>query len=93
MERLTLNIVTPAGALPPVECDSIHLAVADNGEEKGGGSYGIRPGHIQALLALERGGIAAFLRGEKIFFGESGAGFASVDHDVVTAVLEDFTQK
>ena len=89
MSELTLNIVTPEGALAPVICDSVHVTVCDDLSGRSGGSYGIRAGHTKTLLALDRGSLEAFLGGERIFSGKSGCGFATVDRDVVTAVIED----
>ena len=91
--ELTLIIVTPAGAMQPVGCDSVHLTVCDDLQGKGGGSYGIRAGHTKTLLALEKGGLSAFAGGKNVLDGESGSGFATVDKDVVTAVVEFFTPK
>ena len=87
---LTLRIVTPGGALEPVACDSVRLTVCDDSRGKGGGSYGIRPGHTKALLALEAGPIRAFLAGGPVLSGQTGGGFATVDGDTVTAVVETF---
>lgn len=90
MEGLTLKIVTPEGALSPVACDSIRLTVSDDRKGKGGGSYGVRRGHTKALLALEEGEIRALLSGKTVFAGQSGRGFATVERDLVTAVVESF---
>ena len=87
---LTLRIVTPEGALPSTGCDSVRLTVCDDGQGKGGGSYGIRPGHTKALFALDAGPIRAFLAGVQILSGRTGGGFATVDGDTVTAVVESF---
>lgn len=88
MGKLSLKIVTPEGAREPIACDSVRLTICDNTEGKGGGSCGIRPGHENALLGLEKGPLAAFLAGEQIFSAACGNGFATVDHDVVTVVVE-----
>ena len=90
--RLTLRIVTPTGARDPIACDSVHLTVCDDGQGKGGGSYGIRPGHTKALLALDAGPIRAFLAGEPVLSGQTGGGFATVDGGAVTAVVESFNE-
>ena len=90
MSRLILKLVTPEAALEPVPCDSVHLTVCDDAKGKGGGSYGIRPGHTKTLFALDAGPIRAFLDGTCIFSGRTGGGFATVDGDAVTAVVESF---
>ena len=85
---MVLKIVTPEGALTPVECDSVHLTVCDNKKGSGGGSYGIKKGHIEALFSLGKGEIKAFLDSEAIFSAKCGSGFANVKENTVTAVVE-----
>ncbi len=90
MSALTLSIVTPSGSHGPVECDSVHLTLADNAEGNSGGSCGIRKGHIKSLFALDKGSLTAY-RGEKaVLTARCGAGFASVDSDTLTVVVEEF---
>ena len=93
MAELTLNIVTPKCTYGPFRCDSIHLSVSDDAKGKGGGGCGIRKGHAKALLSLEEGNLKAFHAGETILIGKSGCGFATVDKDVVTAVIETFCEE
>ena len=92
MSALILNIITPEAAPSPVACDSVHLTVCDDGQGKGGGSYGIRPGHTKALFALDAGPISAFRGGTRVLSGRTGGGFATVDGDAVTAVVENFEE-
>lgn len=93
MTELTLNIVTPKCTYGPFQCDSVHLTVGDDTKGKGGGSCGIRKGHAKSLLSLEEGVIKAFHAGENILTGKSGCGFATVDKDIVTAVVETFCEE
>ncbi len=88
MSELILKIITPKSSFGPFPCDSIHLSVADNVDNKGGGSYGIRKGHTNALLALEKGCIKAFSSKGNILTGNCGDGFATVDENTVTVVVE-----
>ena len=88
---LTLLIITPKGKQPPLFCDSVQLTVSDNTDGKNGGSYGIRKGHIKALLSLDTGTIHAYLDGAKILAAKAGNGFASVDSDTVTVVVDEYT--
>lgn len=90
MTELTLNIVTPKCTYGPFQCDSIHLTIGDDDKGKGGGDYGIRKGHAKSLLSLDTGVIKAFFLGENILTGKSGCGFATVDKDIVTVVIETF---
>lgn len=93
MAELTLNIVTPKCTYGPFRCDSVHLTVGDDISGKGGGSCGIRKGHAKSLLSLEEGTIKVFYAGENIFKGKSGCGFATVDQDFVTVVVEAFFEE
>lgn len=88
---MQLIIDTPKGASSPIECDSVHLTVCDDSTGKNGGSYGIRKGHIKSLIALEEGKITALLNNETVFSAENGKGFATVENDVVTVVVEKIT--
>lgn len=93
MAELTLNIVTPKCTYGPFQCDSVHLTISDDLKGKGGGSCGIRKGHAKSLLSLGEGFIKAFCEGEVVLEGESGCGFATVDRDIVTAVVETFCEE
>lgn len=90
MEEVILKIVTPKVSYGPYECDSIHLTVCDNESMQGGGSYGIRKGHAKALMVLECGNIRVFRDGQLLIEGKSGCGFATVENNQVTAVVESF---
>ena len=92
MGQLTLKIATPKGTRDPVMCDSIRLTICDDLSGRGGGSYGIRPGHAKALFSLDKGSIRAFLSGRNVLTGESGVGFVTVDQNTVTVVTEDFSE-
>ncbi len=88
MSELTLKIVTPSGALDKIVCDSIRLNVSDGKDGNGGGSYGIRQGHVRSVLLLSEGKITAYSNGEAIFSAHTGDGFAAVENDTVTVTVE-----
>lgn len=90
MSKLILNIVTPNGARGPIRCDSVRLTICDDLSGRGGGSYGIRAGHAKSLLSLDKGAVEAFLSGQNVLTGTSGAGFATVERNTVTVVTEAF---
>lgn len=91
MGELTLKIVTPRGAREPVVCQSVHLTVCGDERDRGGGSYGIRPGHARAVFSLaEDGAITALRESRCVFSGRCGGGFAAVDGDTLTVVTERF---
>ena len=87
---LKLSVITPKGAATPIFCDSVQLNVSNNAEEKHGGSYGIRKGHIQALFSLEKGPLNAYLNGERILAAQTGDGFATVENDTVIVVVDEY---
>lgn len=81
---LTLKITSPDGSLPEVYCDSITLCIADNLKGTGGGSYGIRKGHADALIAIGKGEIRAFADGVQIFSHPGDRGFARICKSTIT---------
>ncbi|MBQ8766912.1 MAG: hypothetical protein IJZ16_08905 [Clostridia bacterium] len=89
---MQLIIATPKGSIKPVECDSVRLTVCDDAKGKNGGSYGIRKGHVKALFSLSSGEISAYLNNEKIFTAVTSKGFATVDEDKVTVVVEELIE-
>lgn len=94
MNALTLVILTPEGERGRVQCDSVTLVARDNESGEGGGSVGIRRGHLSAVIALEDGcPVKASSGGEAIAeYSVSGA-FASVEKDVVTVVAQTVTER
>lgn len=93
MNKLTLKIVTPDKAVESVECDSIQLTVSDNERGKGGGSYGIKQGHVESLISLNEGTIKAFLKGKTVLCGKTKGGFATVKNNTVTAIVDSFIKE
>ena len=85
---LTLRIVTKQGTSQSIECDSVHLSVVDDVLGEGGGSMGIRTGHIRSLISVDKGPVTAYLNGKEIFSANVGVGFATVENDTVTIVTE-----
>lgn len=90
MKELTLNIVTPRASYGPFCCDSVHLTVCDSKKGRGGGSYGIRAGHTESLLTLDKGPVEAFLSGKAVLTGKCSGGFATVEENTVLIITEDF---
>lgn len=80
---LTLTIVTPDGKLPDILCDSITLFVCDTEKGKGGGSYGIRKGHINSVIALGTGDVTAKADGKVIFKESFLGGIAQIKNNTV----------
>ena len=88
MSELKLKVITPSGSGGEVDCDSVHLVMPDNSEGKGGGSIGIRKGHENALIALDKGRIEAFENGKCVFTQDAEGGFAVVKNDVITVMTQ-----
>ncbi len=87
---MQLIIATPKGALAPIECDSVHFTICDDSKGKSGGNYGIRKGHVKSLFSLEKGTITGLMSGKTVFSAKNGNGFATVDNDVITVVIEEY---
>ena len=85
---MQLIIATPKGSILPIECDSVHLNICDDIKGKNGGNYGIRKGHAKALFSLEKGNVTALLNGKTVYSATTTKGFATVDNNVVTVVVE-----
>lgn len=89
MADLTLKIVSPQGEQANLSCDSVRLMVKDNAVEKDGGWVGIRQGHVDALMAVEKGPVLALRNGQEVGRFETGGGFASVKDNVVTVIIQE----
>lgn len=91
MKELILKIAVPEGEVSEITCDSVHLTVTDGKNGKGAGSYGIRYGHVKALISLGKGKITAFSSGEAVFSAECEEGFATVEKDSVSVMTPKCT--
>lgn len=87
---LKLRIVTPVKEYNYENCESVRLCVSDGENGKGGGSYGIRKGHAKALLCLSEGEIYASCNGEKILEAVTSSGFATVENNMVSVIVDEF---
>ncbi len=87
-EKLTLKVVLPEGLLCQTQCDSVNVFIVDDKNGKGAGSYGIRRGHAKAVLCLGEGKIEAFDGEKSVFSKQTGGGFADIENDVVSVVVD-----
>ena len=85
---LTLCIPGPDGKEQRIICDSVRLCAVDGEKGRGGGGFGIRPGHAKAIAALDRHTLRAMLDGAVVYEAEIPGGIASVCGDVVTVLPE-----
>ncbi len=89
MNALTLKIITPEGERAAVACDSVTFFVRDNDKGEGGGSMGIRRGHVDAIAALEANSVVkARSEGNTVASFIVSGGFAGVKDDIVTIIAE-----
>ena len=80
--KIRLKILSPAGILADVTCDSVRLPVSD------GGGCGIKPGHAPELISLGAGIVSASLDGKEVISREIPSGIASVMPDSVSVITE-----
>ena len=92
MKELTVEIITPKGVKFKNNCTSVQFNVADNAKGGYGGSYGVRAGHAKAIFALEKGLVKVFDDNELILNCECGDGFATVDNNNLSLVVESFAE-
>ena len=88
-ELLKLKVITPEKSNPLIECDSVHIMVAEKGDSPFGGSYGIRKGHVKTVFALSKGNIDAFLKSKKVYSKHISGGLCLVDSDIITVLPEE----
>lgn len=88
MSTFTFSIVTPDGVNGEYSCDSVNLIMPDDKKGKNGGSIGIRKGHADSVIALDKGDIIAKLEGKIIFQGQVSGGFAVVKNGNLSVIAE-----
>ncbi len=86
--ELRVCIVTPEGIAAELVGDSVRLPLAGGPDGEDGGSMGVRPGHIQALIVLGKGRALVFKDGAPLLAADLETGMASVLHDRVTIVSD-----
>ena len=90
---ITLSVVTPGGRASVLKCESVRFNVTD-GEKKGdkGGSVGIRKGHADALMSLDKGRVFVSSEdGKSLEFGV-GKGMAMIGGNRVTLLTGEFEE-
>lgn len=89
-KQLILRMETPDGMTTQQSCTSLRLPVMDNRSGQNGGLYGIRPGHISAILALQEGKITAYTNDMLTLTATVSGGFAVVEKDIVTILTDRY---
>ena len=71
-------------------CDAVNLWEREDRQGRGGGSIGVRKGHLPAVIALAEGGtVRAIANGKTIFEAKIRGGFARVDAESVTVLTPE----
>lgn len=92
MKKITVEIITPMGVEFKKECTTVQFNVADDAKGGYGGSYGVRAGHAKAIFALKKGLVKVLSGTELILNCNCGDGFATVDENAVSLVVESFDE-
>lgn len=81
---LTLRILDRSGGETRYSCDSVRLPEREEKPGVGGGTRGIRRGHICAVIALGEGVIHAALGSKPVAEYPISGGVASVEKNMIT---------
>ena len=87
-DTLTVQIFTVHGQLQPMECDDVLLPISDSVNGSFSGSYGIRPGHAQAVFSLKAGLLRLSSKGKALFRANVSGGFATMENDLLSITVE-----
>lgn len=79
-KKIELNIVTPTNTFNYSNIEYLRAPSID-------GLFGVLPGHISSIIALDIGEIKIINNNKSTRFATSG-GFADINHDKVTLILE-----
>lgn len=84
---LTFRLLTPRKEIVSCSCDAVDLWEKDDEKGCGGGSVGIRPGHVPAVVALaEDGPMKVISAGKIVFAARVRGGFARIEGGTVTVL-------
>ena len=88
-DRLTFRLITPDGIMTDCECTAVDMTACADKNGQGGGSVGIRRGHLPAVIALESGSkIKITLQNGDRQTVKVDGGFAEVADNTVTVICE-----
>ena len=92
--RLRFSLLTPRGEACACACDAVDLTAKDDAGGSGGGSIGIRRGHLPAVVALEEGGsLQVRLEGKVLYSVRIRGGFARIDREEVTVLTPELLER
>ena len=88
-EEILFKLLTPLKEVASYSCDAVSLFEKDNAHGQGG-SLGVRPGHLPAVIALEDSSqVRATAKGNIVFSAIVRGGFARVDGQSVTVLTPE----
>lgn len=90
-KTMELTLIVPDGHKTTCTCDALRFTIPDGAKKQPGGSYGIHPGHTNALMAVAAGNVTATLGGQNVLRCQVGDGLAMVSGEAVT-ILTDHVQ-
>ena len=89
-EKLRFRLLTPAGEVFSCLCDAVDLTSKDDASGRGGGSLGVRRGHLPAVAALEEGGgLRCVSGGKTVFSCRIRGGFARIGREEVDVLTPE----
>ena len=85
--ELRFRLLTPMKEVASCACDAVSLWERDSVDGRNGGSIGIRPGHLPAVIALaENGPLRVTRQGKTVIAAKVIGGFARVEPGSVTVL-------
>ena len=78
--KLEINIITPTSTLEFLEVEYLRAPSTE-------GLFGVLPGHIDSIIALDVGEVKISIDNKSVHYATSG-GFADISNDKVILVLE-----
>lgn len=92
-EGLRFRLLTPAGEVFSCLCDAVDLTAKDDASGRGGGSLGVRRGHLPAVAALEEGGgLRCVSGGRTVFSCRVRGGFARIGREEVEVLTPEASE-
>ena len=78
--KLEINIITPTSTLEFLDVEYLRAPSTE-------GLFGVLPGHISSIIALDVGEVKISINNKSMYYATSG-GFADINNDKVILVLE-----
>tara|TARA_X000001036_G_C20169753_1_gene598872 strand:+ start:121 stop:522 length:402 start_codon:yes stop_codon:yes gene_type:complete len=78
--KLEVNIITPTTTFEYTDVDYLRASSIE-------GLFGVLPGHISSIMALDIGEVKITIKDKSLYFAMSG-GFADINNNKVVLVLE-----